>query len=399
MSRDGEGALLGDGTADGETEEAPFLNTVEGPPSAQGRLCVSVVVPTCGRLELLDKCLSALLAQRIHPCAFEVLVVDDTPGEDGGAVRELVARHASGPPQEPTAALLTDHDAPHEQNTRPDATVAPPAQSREPHRPRIGYVRSGAPHGPATARNRGWRSARADIIAFTDDDTEPAPDWLANGLRAFDSDGEHVDVVCGRVLMPLPEQPTDYERDANRLESGEFVTANCFCRRGVLQQLGGFDERFRLAWREDSDLHFRLLELPARIVRAPHAVVVHPVRPAPWGVSVLQQKKIVFDALLFKKHRALYRQRIRATPRWDYYAIVAALLAMPVAAVLATPGWTAVAAAAWLGMTARFCVERLRGTSKAPRHVVEVIATSLVIPPLAVFWRVVGALRFRVAFV
>lgn len=240
--------------------------------------------------------------------------------------------------------------------------------------------------GPATARNRGWRRSRAAIVAFTDDDCIPDADWLRRGLAAFD---EKVDAVVGRIVMPVSGRPTDYERDAQGLERAEFVTANCFCRKAVLQRLGGFDERFRLAWREDSDLHFRLLELGARIVHEPRAVVVHPVRPGPWGVSLRQQRKIIFDALLFKKHPRLYRERIRGAPRWDYYAAVAALLLG-----LLHPGFWLV----WLALTARLCWKRLRGTSLAPRHVLEMIVTSIVIPPLATFWRFLGALRFRVAF-
>ena len=40
--------------------------------------------------------------------------------------------------------------------------------------------------------------------------------------------------AAGRVVVPLPERPTDYERDAAGLEGTEFVTANCFCRRAAL---------------------------------------------------------------------------------------------------------------------------------------------------------------------
>jgi hypothetical protein len=208
----------------------------------------------------------------------------------------------------------------------------------------------------------------------------------------------NVDAVCGRIVMLISAIPTDYERDASGLERSEFVTANCFCRRRTLEALGGFDERFRLAWREDSDLHFRLLEAGARIARAPDAVVVHPVRPAPWGVSVRQQKKIMFDALLFKKHPQLYRRRIRATPRWDYYAIVAALFALALGLALHSAAGSALAAVPWAGLTSCLCLQRLRGASKAPAHVAEMIATSIAIPPVAVFWRAAGALRFRVRF-
>src|SRR5690606_33271118 len=158
---------------------------------------------------------------------------------------------------------------------------------------------------------------------------------------------------------------------------------------------GGFDERFALAWREDSDLFFRLLERGARVIRIDDAVVRHPVRPARWGVSVAQQKKVLFDALLFRNHPTLYRQRIRRAPRLDYYAIVASLAAALGAALA---GATAVALASggmWAALTARFCWRRLERTSKRLPHVLEMIVTSLAIPPLAVFWRTAGAVRFR----
>ena len=286
-------------------------------------MIVSVVVPTCGRPDLLRRCLAALERQSLPSEAYEVIVSDDTERRSG----------------------------------------------------------------PAAARNRGWRRSRAPIVAFTDDDTVPDPRWLEEGVAAI---RRGADAAVGRTAMPICGTPTDYERNESGLERAEFFTANCFLRRGVLERLGGFDESFRLPWREDSDLHFRLLEGGFRIGKAERAIVVHPVRPAPWGVSLRQQKKVVFDALLFRKHPRLYRERIRAAPRWDYYAIVVSLVAG-----IFFP-W---ALALWAALSARFCVQRLRGTSKAPAHILEMIVTSMLIPPLAVFWRLVGALRYRVAFV
>jgi GT2 family glycosyltransferase len=323
---------------------------------AAGTPAVSVVVPTVGRAELLNRCIAALVAQSLDPAEYEILIVDDGPS---AATRAIVEAWIARQPQ------------------------------------RIVYIANHGPHGPAAARNRGWQAAAAPIIAFTDDDTVPAPDWLAGGLAAFEPD---VDVLRGRVVMPLPDTPTDYERDASHLESAEFVTANCFCRKQVLKALDGFDERFRYAWREDSDLHFRLLEAGARLKDAPGALVEHPVRPARWGVSIFQQKKILFDALLYKKHPKLYRQRIRATPRWDYYLIVAALAVGPLALLGGHPAIAAGAGLVWLLMTGRFFFSRLRGTSLAASHLAEMAVTSAVIPPLAVYWRLVGALRFRVGF-
>jgi hypothetical protein len=39
-------------------------------------------------------------------------------------------------------------------------------------------------------------------------------------------------------------------------------------------------------------------------------------------VSLRQQKNVFYDALLYKKHPRLYRERILARPPWDYYAVV-----------------------------------------------------------------------------
>ncbi len=356
---------------------APRPATLHGaaPDDASGLCQVSVVVPTCGRPALLRRCLASLLAQRFDPRQFEIIVVDDARTIERGAgtaavVHDLAARAAGNGP-----ALRY---------------LAP-------------EVAAGAAHGPAAARNRGWRSARGGVIAFTDDDTQACEDWLACGMACFDCAGPGTgagitapDAVWGRIVMPLQGPASDYELDAKGLERAEFVTANCFCRRSVIAQLGGFDERFEVAWREDADLYFRLLDRAACVQHAPQAVVVHPIRPAPWGVSLSQQRKVLFDALLFKKHPLRYRQKIRAKPRLDYYATVAALLAA-VASAAATGHATLAAAAAlvWLLHTGAFCLRRLRPTIKTPGHVAEMVVTSILILPLAVFWRVVGALRFK----
>ncbi len=44
---------------------------------AQGSAQVSVVIPTYGRPQLLERCLAALLHQTLSGARFEVLVVDD----------------------------------------------------------------------------------------------------------------------------------------------------------------------------------------------------------------------------------------------------------------------------------------------------------------------------------
>jgi glycosyltransferase involved in cell wall biosynthesis len=328
------------------------------------KVLASVVVPTYRRPDLLDRCLASLTAQTFDPIGYEIIVADDA---DDPATLAQVARWCA----------------------------------RTANGPRITYVPVRGMHGPAGARNAGWGVAKGEIVAFTDDDTLPCPDWLAQGTAAFDTPvGTPVAAAAGRVHVPLQsDRPSDYELDTSRLAASEFVTANCFVRRDVLCAIGGFDTRFTAPWREDSDLHFALIEAQGRIVRASGAVVVHPVRPAKFGESLRQQRKILFDALLYKKHRRLYRQRIRATPRWDYYAIVVALGLAIAAPLFASTDAAWAAWAVWLTLTARFAWRRLRDTSRAPLHVLEILLTSVLIPPLAVFWRFVGALRYRVLFI
>ncbi len=318
-------------------------------------MLVSVVVPTRDRPALIARCLDSLVRQDFDPTAYEVIVVDDGASE---AVREAVERVGA----------------------RSAATVR--------------YV-AGEGRGPATARNLGWRAACGEIVAFTDDDCVPARSWLRAGRDAF-LDG--VESAWGQVIVPVPNPPTDYQRDAAGLASGNFVTANCFCRRDVLVQAGGFDERFTFPWREDSDLFFTLVERNTSLVYAPGALVIHPIRPAPWGVSLRQQRKSMFNALLYRKHPQLYRDLIQPRPPLWYYGIVSALVAGCLAAVAGFPSIAAALVTAWLVMTAVFCARRLHRTSHTPTHVAEMVVTSALIPWLSVFWRLRGALKYRVVF-
>lgn len=329
------------------------------PTTASSAILISVVVPTCGRMDLLDRCLDALTRQTLPGSAFEVIVVDDEPNHN---TLHLVAGWR---------ARTLDRG------------------------PRLVYLPNSNTHGPAAARNLGWRSARAPIIAFTGEDTVPSCSWLAQGLAAF---GDEVDVLCGGLDAPLPAHPTEAQCAVRQAAVDAFCVASCFCRRKLLESLDGFDERFEQAGHCDADLHFRLLALGARIVRVPEALVVQPVLPAPWGASLGRTREAVFDALLYKKHPQLYRERIAAAPPWDHYFAVAAL-AVLLGALLAGAGTLALLAGlAWLALTARLCLQRLRGTAHTASHIADVVLTSALIPPLSVFWRLAGAIRYRVRF-
>jgi glycosyltransferase involved in cell wall biosynthesis len=318
-----------------------------------GIIQVSVVIPTYRRPQFLRRCLEAMVGQDLM-VPFEVIVADDGPD----TATEQTVQHFS-------------------------KTL------------RIQYLPVRNTQGPAAARNAAWRVAKGEIIAFTDDDTIPSASWLRKGIEGLVQ--QKANAGRGRVTVPLPLFPTDYERNVRGLEEAEFVTANCFCRKMLLERVGGFDERFRRAWREDSDLHFKLIEAGENIVLLHDAAVQHPVRPASWGISFLEQRNNFYEALLFKKHPALYYEKIGQAPL-GYYLTVILGVAVPVFYNLGHPMAAAVCLGGWLWHTARFFQRRMKDCSRRPSHLLEMALTSALIPPVAIFWRLSGALKFRQLF-
>lgn len=209
-----------------------------------GRPCVSVVVCAYNGATTLPTVLRALQEQTLETALYEVVVIDD--GSTDG-----------------TSGVAAAHGA------------------RVVRLPRNG--------GVAAARNTGIEHARGPLIAFTDADCEPAPDWLAQFVGAFDDPS--VDGAGGRVvpasestptlrylavmnpLMPLPATLLESASPMFRLKTYlgglanptrdiprgsdlySLVTANCAVKAELVRELGGFDPRFRVG--EDGDLSRR----------------------------------------------------------------------------------------------------------------------------------------------
>jgi len=102
--------------------------------------------------------------------------------------------------------------------------------------------------------------------------------------------------------------------------------------------------------------------------------------------------------LLYKKHPELYDRFIRPDRPLLYYAILAALGTAVSGVVLDSSPVTLAGIGTWLGLTAMLIARRLHETSRRAAHVIEVIVTSIVVPPLAVYHRIRGGITFRVAF-
>lgn len=145
----------------------------------------------------------------------------------------------------------------------------------------IAYLRC-AGRGPGAARNIGARAARGELLAFTDDDCEPRPGWLAQLEAAIDGDARAAAAgttvnAAPRLCSEASQIVIDALRDSLRTRGGPaFVTSNNVAMiRDSFLGLGGFDERFRTAAAEDRNFCERWLEAGNRFADAPEAVVMH----------------------------------------------------------------------------------------------------------------------------
>lgn len=357
-------------------------------PAPSSPASVAVVLVSSGDLDLLDRSLDALARQDLA-CAWEVLIVDDEPSP--GTARMVAQWVTRTAPRDGGGA-----------STSPRSRHGPQLRYLEHHGPRHGP-------SPGAARNLGWQAADAAVIAFTDEACVPATDWLRRGLAAFSSSSSSlssasasaaagVDAVCGRVDATLPRQATEFHLREHLRASAELNSCNWFCRRSVLERLGGFDERFMDAAAMDADMHFRLLEARLVMVRAPASAVSHPLTAAGWADSLTRLRFLDGDALLYKKHPRRYVDSRRRPPDWHDLAVVAALLMTAAGIRLHHEVWAVSAGGTWLVLTAMLCIRRLRDTAKTPSHIAAVLLTSPFVPPVALFWRLVGAVRHRIMY-
>jgi len=246
--------------------------------AATTRPYFSVVIPSYERPQSLTKLLRLLTRQAFTD--FEVIVVDQS-----AAVLDLEALRCNFP---------------------------------------IQYLHT-SEKGAGKARNLGIAHARGRVVAFTDDDCEPDDCWLANAYKYFKD--EEVVGIEGRI----ESDTTDEERyrivTNHGLEGLGFMTANLFLRKDVLDKIGGFDERFRSPFREDTDLAWRALSC-GKIPFAPDVKVLHPAhrRDMQRESRDARSKFFEYDPLLFHKHPKRYLQLLkteahyaRAPGFWEHF--------------------------------------------------------------------------------
>ena len=207
--------------------DAPFPSRLSWPR-------ISVIVCSCNGARWIRDCLAAL-AELDYP-DFEVIVVDDGSTD-------------------PTAAIAEEYD--------------------------VTLIRT--PNlGLSSARNTGLRAATGAIVAFTDDDAFPGRHWLKYLAWTFLT-SDHVgaggpnlaprdDGLVANAVSKAPGGPIHVLLSDEEAE--HIPGCNMAFRRQAVEEVGGFDEQFRIAG-DDVDLCWRLREAGGTIGFSPAAVVWH----------------------------------------------------------------------------------------------------------------------------
>lgn len=264
----------------------------------------------------------------------------------------------------------------------------------------VTVLRSGG-RGPAAARNAGWRRAATRWICFLDDDVVPQPGWLPDlteDLRAADEAG----AAGSQAVIEVPSTPgrraTDDEKRTQRLAMATWITADMAYRRSALVAVGGFDERFPRAYREDSDLALRMT-LRGYLIAPGARRSTHPVAAATPMSSVRAQIGNRDNALMRRKHGRRWRAAIgEGRGRLPAHtATTAAGLAALAALAAGRHRIAASAAAAWLLLTAEFTIRRFLGGPRTAEEAARMVMSSVLIPPAAVAHRLAGEWAVRSA--
>jgi GT2 family glycosyltransferase len=203
----------------------------------------SIIVPTFNRPHELARCLRSLVAIDYALGAYEIVVVDDGGGANLRAVIDQME------PSEVHVRLLRQEDN----------------------------------RGPGAARNLGARAARGRWLAFTDDDCEAQPGWLAGFREVLERDGEVL--VGGRTVNRLEANPfastsqliadAAYRFHNHDTANARFLASNNMgASRAAFLAADGFDESFRIA-SEDRELCDRWVWRGRRIVYTADAVIEH----------------------------------------------------------------------------------------------------------------------------
>ncbi len=203
---------------------------------------LSIVIPTCNRADLLDRCLRTVV--RNTGCDFEVIVVD---------------------------GASTDH------------TQDVLADARRVFGSQLQSIREDRREGFVRAANKGFRLARGRHLTWLNDDARPLPNAYSNAIAQLYVKSPRVGLVAMYHRWHSPRNVA-YERiacEAPRADvyqlchvRGTLYANFAVGRREVFEQVGFFDERY-VFYAADPDLSLKVWHAGLSVVPAESSYIDH----------------------------------------------------------------------------------------------------------------------------
>lgn len=227
-------------SVDSSVELMPDVELV--PDSSSYSAFVSVIIPVYNDSQRLKLCLNALAKQTYSKDLYEVVVVDNASEED---IKSVVGQFSQV---------------------------------------RYAYERQS---GSYIARNKGILCVKGDVLAFTDSDCIPDPDWIEKGVAHL-LNTPNCGLVAGKISLFFqnPQEPTAvelYEKivlnffQDKKLKDHQFgMTANIFTFQAVMDDVGSFDSTLKSGG--DRQWGQRVFAAGYQQVYADDACVNHPAR-------------------------------------------------------------------------------------------------------------------------
>lgn len=243
--------------------------------SSDQRFRVSVIIPVLDDFERLGRCLEALSVQTWARDQLEVIVVDN--GSVGDVTR-VTGRFDF-----------------------------------------VNVEREATP-GSYAARNKGLERVTGNVIAFTDSDCLPEPNWLEQGVLAIQRHGPNV-VVGGQVVLfakdadhpSLAEEfelAVGFSQQLYVEQKNYAVTANLFTTPHVFARVGTFDATLKSGG--DKEWGMRAHAKGISLFYDENTIVRHPAR---YSMQELLHKR----ARVMGGHLSLMRERY---PRWLAFSLL-----------------------------------------------------------------------------
>ncbi len=259
--------------------------------------------------------------------------------------------------------------------------------------------------GPSVKRDLGIKESKGSIIAFLDDDTYPAPQWLAAAVQALVP--HDVSAVGGPAVTPphdgLLEKASGYVY-ASWLCGGPYVyryvpraprdvddypTCNLIMKKEDLMEVGGFDTCY---WPgEDTVICLKITkELKKRIVYRPEVMVYHHRRKLFKG----HMKQV----LSYARHRGYFVKKFPQTSLRLGYFLPTLLLAGVALGWLPALGWPVW----WLlwggGIGLYLAAALLSGLNARPFYLAPLVSLGIMVTQLSYGFYFVKGLTAKVLY-